>query len=210
MKRTAASRAERTSPKRATCSAGRVVGRGGHPGDVGVGAQAAVGSLRLARPQVDQHQVAGLDRQRHAGLGRVVRVAGVRTDGHDGRVVELEAFVAQAAAPGVAGRRTRSTVTPMASRLCIAEKRASLRAIERLGGALVAGTSAASQAATTEASASADESDLHAERADQVERARVDAADVRDGVAGRVLHQHAARAAEQVAQVPRASRSRPP
>ena len=79
----------------------------------------------------------------------------------------------------------------------MAENRRVLRAVERLRGALVALQVGRVPGGDHRGQGIGRGNDVHTERADQVERARVDAADVRDGVAGRVLHEHAARAAEQ-------------
>ncbi len=69
-----------------------VVRGGGHPGDVGVRAQATVRTVGLVAPQVGQYQVARPNWQRDVARRRVVRVASVWTDGDDRRVVELEAL----------------------------------------------------------------------------------------------------------------------
>ena len=113
-------------------------GRRGHPGDVRVGAFAAVGPLRFTRPQIREHQVAISDRQGEVRRGRVVRVAGVGPDGHDRRVVELESLLAHQREQVLLCVELR----PLAAQGDVAADRRKepvLGALEGLGCALVAG-----------------------------------------------------------------------
>ena len=120
----------------------------------------------------------------------------VRADGHDRRMVEFEPLVEhqlrQVLLRVVLGPRDAHRQATVHRR----EERV-LGALEGLGRALVALQVGGVPGRDDRGQGVGRGRHVHGERSNQVERAAVDATDVRDGVAGRVLHQHPARAVEQ-------------